>query len=124
MTIRGVYCAAATPVTADGEPDIARFTVHAKQLLVDGCTGVALLGTTGEANSFSVSERKTLLEAAVEAGIKPSQLMPGTGLCATPDTVALTLTPCRWVWTNVVMLPPFYTSSQGTMAFFTAYSRR
>lgn len=123
MTIRGVYCAAATPVMADGEPDIARFTVHAKQLLVDGCTGVALLGTTGEANSFSVSERKTLLEAAVEAGIKPSQLMPGTGLCATPDTVALTLHALSLGVTNVVMLPPFYYKQPSDDGVFTAYSR-
>ena len=48
----------------------------------EGCDGVALLGTTGEANSFSASERKALLEATVAAGIAPERLLPGTGVAA------------------------------------------
>jgi 4-hydroxy-tetrahydrodipicolinate synthase len=123
MTIRGVFCASATPVMADGEPDIARLTAHVKQLIADGCTGIALLGTTGEANSFSVSERQKLLEAVIEAGIKPSQLMPGTGLCATPDTVALTRHALSLGVTSVVMLPPFYYKQPSDDGVFAAYAR-
>ena len=51
--IRGVYCASATPVNADLSPDLAALAAHAQALIADGCDGVALLGTTGEANSFS-----------------------------------------------------------------------
>ena len=88
--IKGVFCAAATPIGEDGAPDLGRMARHAGQLISDGCDGVALLGTTGEANSFSVAERQQIVEAAVEAGIPPDRLMPGTGTCAIPDTVALT----------------------------------
>jgi 4-hydroxy-tetrahydrodipicolinate synthase len=42
--IRGVFCAAATPITEDGAPDLIRAVAHAKQLITDGCDGVALLG--------------------------------------------------------------------------------
>jgi 4-hydroxy-tetrahydrodipicolinate synthase len=122
MTIRGVFCAAATPVMADGEPDIARLATHAKQLIADGCTGIALLGTTGEANSFSVSERQKLLEAAIESGIKPSHLMPGTGLCAAPDTIALTRHALSLGVTNVIMLPPFYYKQPSDEGVFAAYA--
>lgn len=123
MEIRGVYCAAATPVMADGEPDIARFTVHAKQLLADGCTGIALLGTTGEANSFSIPERQKLLESAIDAGIRPNQLMPGTGLCAFPDTISLTRHALSLGVTSVVMLPPFYYKQPSDDGVFAAYAR-
>jgi 4-hydroxy-tetrahydrodipicolinate synthase len=123
MTIRGVYCAAATPVLADGEPNIRCFTTHAKQLLADGCTGIALLGTTGEANSFSIAERQKLLESAIDAGIRPNQLMPGTGLCAFPDTIALTRHALSLGVTSVVMLPPFYYKQPSDDGVFAAYAR-
>jgi 4-hydroxy-tetrahydrodipicolinate synthase len=71
MDIRpnGVFCAALTPLDADLAPDHAVFAKHCRHLLDEGCDGIALLGTTGEANSFSGAERKALLEAAVGAGI-------------------------------------------------------
>ena len=61
----------------DLAPDHARFTAHCKRLLEQGCDGIALLGTTGEANSFSVAERMWLLEGVVEGGIPAERLLPG-----------------------------------------------
>ena len=69
---------------------------------------MALLGTTGEANSFSSAERRDILEAALKAGISGDQLMPGTGLAAIPETVELTRHALSVGVTRVVMLPPFY----------------
>ena len=40
----------------------------------EGCDGIAMLGTTGEANSFSAAERTALLEAVVRDGIAPNRL--------------------------------------------------
>ena len=86
----GVFCAALTPLTEALTPDHARFVAHARRLLDEGCDGIALLGTTGEANSFSTGERQALLEASVAAGIAPDRLLPGTGVTALTETVALT----------------------------------
>jgi 4-hydroxy-tetrahydrodipicolinate synthase len=123
MSIRGVFCAAATPITETGAIDTKRFVAHAKNLLSDGCNGVALLGTTGEANSFSIAERKALLEAAVSAGIQPSHLMPGTGLSAIADTVNLTRHALSLGVTQVVMLPPFYYKNVSDDGVYYAYAR-
>lgn len=123
MSIRGVFCAASTPVTATGEVDTSRFITHAKNLLADGCNGVALLGTTGEANLFSIAERKALLEAAVSSVIAPDQLLPGTGLCAVADTVDLTKHALSLGVTQVVMLPPFYYKNVSDDGVFNAYAR-
>jgi len=120
--IRGVFCAAATPIASDGAPDLGRVGDHARQLIADGCDGVALLGTTGEANSFSVAERQQIVEAAVAAGVPPDRLMPGTGTSAIPDTVALTRHGLSLGVTRFVMLPPFYYKQPSDDGLFAAYS--
>jgi len=78
LPIHGVFCAAATPVLETGAPDHAAFAAHCRALLEEGCDGIALLGTTGEANSFSIGQRRELLETVVAAGVDSGRLLPGT----------------------------------------------
>jgi 4-hydroxy-tetrahydrodipicolinate synthase len=117
-----VYSAALTPMDADLSPDHAAFVAHAKRLLEQGCDGIAMLGTTGEANSFTVAERQALLEATIAGGIAPGRLLPGTGVTALPDTVALTRHALSLGVTTVVMLPPFYYKGVSEDGVFAAYS--
>ncbi|MFQ5570256.1 MAG: dihydrodipicolinate synthase family protein, partial [Rhodothermales bacterium] len=63
----GVYAASLTPQRDDGRVDHGMLAAHVRWLLDNGCDGIALLGTTGEANSFSVAERMEILDALVEA---------------------------------------------------------
>jgi 4-hydroxy-tetrahydrodipicolinate synthase len=119
---RGVFCAALTPLTEDLAPDHARFVAHCGRLLDEGCDGIALLGTTGEANSFSTGERQALLEAAVTAGIAPGRLLPGTGVAALTETVGLTRHALSLGVTTVVMLPPFYYKGITDDGLFAAYA--
>jgi len=124
MTARmtGVYCAAATPFAADGSVATAPFLAHCRRLLANGCHGVALLGTTGEANSLSLAERKALLEAAVADGIDPRRLMPGTGVAALPETIELTRHALDLGVETVVMLPPYYYKGVSDDGLFAAYA--
>ncbi|KQV81479.1 dihydrodipicolinate synthase family protein [Rhizobium sp. Root1220] len=121
--ITGVFSAAATPLNTDGSPDLGLFAEHCKRLLAEGCHGVALLGTTGEANSFSSSERRTILEAALRAGVPADKLLPGTGVVAASETVELTKHALSHGVTKVVMLPPFYYKGVSDDGLFTAYSQ-
>ncbi len=121
--ITGVYCAAATPLNADDSPDLGLFTAHCQRLLQEGCHGVALLGTTGEANSFSSGERRAILEAALKSGISGEQLMPGTGVAAIPDTIELTRHALSVGVSRVVMLPPFYYKGVSDDGLFAAYAK-
>jgi 4-hydroxy-tetrahydrodipicolinate synthase len=122
LPIRGVYCAAATPLRSDLTPDLGAFVQHCRTLLEEGCDGVALLGSTGEANSFSTAERQALLEAAVKEGIAPHKLLPGTGVAAFTETVALTKHALSLGVTTVVMLPPFYYKNVPDEGVFAAYA--
>lgn len=122
-TARGVFCAAATPLDGNLNPDHARLAEHCRRLLDDGCHGIALLGSTGEANSFSSAERMAMLEAVVAAGIAPEALLPGTGLPSYVETAALTQHALSLGVTTVVMLPPFYYKGVSDQGLIDAYSR-
>jgi len=122
LKITGVYCAAVTPVTDDLAPDHAAFVAHCRRLLDDGCDGIAMLGTTGEANSFSSTERRALLEAAIAGGIPAERLLPGTGVAALTETVELTRHALSLGVNRVVMLPPFYYKGISDDGLFASYA--
>jgi 4-hydroxy-tetrahydrodipicolinate synthase len=121
LPISGVFCASATPVLDDGTPDHAAFAIHAKALLAEGCDGVALLGTTGEANSFSLGQRQALLDKVIAAGIDPQRLLPGTSQTNVADTVTLMRHAVDAGVKATVVLPPFYykgVSDEGLFRFY------
>ena len=90
-TFRGVFLQQVlTPLKSDLSVDDERLVSHCRWLLKNGCNGLAVLGTTGEANSFSVFERIRILETLNDGGIPGGALMPGTGSCSFTDTVELT----------------------------------
>ncbi|WFU50049.1 dihydrodipicolinate synthase family protein [Sinorhizobium terangae] len=121
--IGGVFCAATTAVTTDGRPDFRLFIDHCRKLLNEGCHGIALLGTTGEANSFGLKDRMEILDRAIAGGIRPEQLLPGTAQSAVADTIELTRHAVRAGVRGVVMLPPFYYKGVSAEGIYRAYAR-
>src|SRR5512133_1322249 len=106
--LAGVLAPVLTPFDADLAPDAPRWIRLCRWLLDQGLAGLAIFGTTSEANSLSVDERERLLEALLAAGVDPGRLVPGTGCCALPDTVRLTRAAVRAGCAGVLVLPPFY----------------
>ena len=121
--IAGVWCPVLTPVDQDLNPDPARFVAHARWLLDEGCHGLVVFGTTGEANSFSVDERIALLEAILDAGLPRQRLVVGTGCCALTDTVRLTRHALSLGITDVLALPPFYYKHNTDAALFNSFDQ-
>lgn len=118
---RGVWVPALTPFNDDLSVNQAAFVHHCVWLLEQGADGLAVFGTTSEANSLSLAERKALLEALLAAGIAPERLMPGVGCTALPDTLALGRHALEQGCRAVLMLPPFYykgVSDAGLQAAF------
>jgi 4-hydroxy-tetrahydrodipicolinate synthase len=116
--IRGVLAPVLTPFHADLSPDARRLARHCRWLLAHGCTGLAPFGTTSEANSLSVDERESLLDAILEEGVPAGRLVPGTGACALTDAVRLTAQAVRRGCAGVLMLPPFYYKAVGEDGLF------
>src|SRR5262245_53992791 len=107
-TLAGVIAAVATPVEADCSPDLTRATKLARFLLDNGCDGLNVLGTTGEATSFSLEERKRVMDAYKAAGLPLDRMMVGTGAAATADAVVLTQYAAELGFAGALVLPPFY----------------
>jgi 4-hydroxy-tetrahydrodipicolinate synthase len=107
-TLSGVIAAIATPIDEAGSPELGRATKLARHLLDNGCNGLNVLGTTGEATSFSLEERKRVMNAYRDAGLPLDRMMVGTGAAAVADAVALTRHAAELGFAGALVLPPFY----------------
>jgi 4-hydroxy-tetrahydrodipicolinate synthase len=123
----GVNAAVLTPMRADLSVDLDRMAAHCRWLLGNGCNGLAILGTTGEANSLGVSERIAVIEGLIERGIPPTVLLPGTGTTAITDTVLLTRRAAELGCRGALLLPPFFyknPSEDGLFAWYAEVANR
>jgi 4-hydroxy-tetrahydrodipicolinate synthase len=126
QTLGGVIAAIATPVDASGAPDRDRYLRLARFLLDNGCDGLNVLGTTGEATSFTAEQRMGLMSAIAEAGLPLDRLMVGTGAAAVGDAVRITRHAAELGFAGALVLPPFYykgVSADGVLRYLEAVVR-
>jgi 4-hydroxy-tetrahydrodipicolinate synthase len=119
----GVIAAIATAVDENGEPDCGRSTALAKFLLDNGCDGLNVLGTTGEATSFSTDQRRRMMTAYRDAGLPMNRLIVGTGAAALREAVVLTRHAAELGFAGALVLPPFYykgVADEGLLAYLDA----
>lgn len=108
MSFRGVLVPVCTPFAPDLTPDSDKFIAFCKALLEQGAAGLAVFGTTSEANSIGADERMRLLEELVAAGVPAQKLMPGTGACSITEAITLTRHAVGLGCGGSLLLPPFY----------------
>jgi 4-hydroxy-tetrahydrodipicolinate synthase len=123
----GINAAVLTAMNADLSIDLDRMVGHCRWLLANGCNGLAVLGTTGEANSLGIRERIAVLEGLVARGIPAENMLPGTGTTAITDTVVLTRKAQELGCRGALLLPPFYyknPSDDGLLAYFNEVIQR
>ena len=123
----GVNAAVLTAMHDDFSIDLDRMARHSRWLLANGCNGLGVLGTTGEANSIGISERMAVLEGLVARGVPASVMLPGTGTPALTDTVALTRAADALGCRGALLLPPFFykkPSEDGLFAYFSEVAQR
>ena len=119
--LNGVYTASLTPLTASFEPNIPALVRHAQWLLESGSDGVALLGSTGEANSLTLEQRLSIIEQTARE-LPPDRLMLGTGSCALHDAVRLTQASIDAGVYTVLVIPPFYYKPQSDASVLRYYA--
>ena len=117
-----VLAPALTPFNADLSVNQPAFITFCRWLVAQGA-GLAVFGTNSEANSLALSEKLTLLEALVEAGLPPASIVPGTGLCALPETIALTRRAVELGCAGTLTLPPFYFKPAADDGLFAYYAQ-
>jgi 4-hydroxy-tetrahydrodipicolinate synthase len=120
--IRGVLAPVLTPFGQNLEVDTTAFIRHCRWL-VDNGVGLAVFGTNSEAASLGLSERISLLEALIDAGLPAAKMMPGTGTCSLRETTELTRHAINAGVAGVLMLPPYYFKDLSEDGLFDYFSR-
>ncbi|QDG77248.1 dihydrodipicolinate synthase family protein [Labrenzia sp. PHM005] len=103
----GVIAAVPTPVGKDLSPMQEPFLEHCRWALDNGCDGLNILGSTGEANSFDTATRKQIMGWAAE-GLPQDKLMVGTGTPSLRETIDLTVHADELGYSVALVLPPYY----------------
>ncbi len=118
----GIWAPILSPLNHQFTPDPERLIVHAQKLLADGCRGILLWGSTGEAPSFSIRERMGLLEQLLERGLAPEHLMVGVGCNAWPDTLELAHHALDCGCPRLLVVPPCYYKGISEAGLYRVYA--
>ncbi|MCB9957404.1 MAG: dihydrodipicolinate synthase family protein [Rhodospirillaceae bacterium] len=121
--LRGVVAPILTPFNPDLSIATDLFVDHARRLLRMGCAGLAPFGTTGEALSVGIAERRATLDALLAGGVEAARLIPGTGLTDLPGTAELCRDAVDRGCAGVMVLPPFYYKAVPDDGLYGYYAR-
>ena len=86
--IKGIYAASMSIFNKDLSLNIEKTINHAQKIIDQGCHGVAIFGSTGQAQLVSVSEKISLLNELSQSSIKEKCII-GTGLNSLNETINL-----------------------------------
>ena len=117
---KAVYSAVLTPFKKDLTIDTKLFMSHCEFLLKNNIS-LAPLGTTGEANSVSISEKIDLIKTIANSDLPKEKIIVGTGNTSFVDAAFLTKTAVENKIYSVLLLPPFYyknVSDEGVYQYY------
>jgi len=96
---------------------------HCHWVLENGCDGLNILGSTGEANSQSGQSRASIMRAVAESSLADNALMVGTGTPSLHDTIDLTVLAADLGFDAALVLPPYYYKPSSDDGLFNYFSR-
>ncbi len=111
-----------TPFAADGELDLAGAQALASHLVDQGCDGLVLSGTTGEAPTTSDAEKDRLLRAVLEAVGGRARVVAGVGSNDTAHSIEQAVAAEKAGAAGALVVTPYYSRppQEGVYAHFTA----
>jgi 4-hydroxy-2-oxoglutarate aldolase len=90
MLLHGIFPPITTPFYPDGNVYYKKLESNVERYSRTPCTGIVVLGSTGEAILLSDQERRDVLKAAREAAAPNKVLVAGTGVESAIETLRLT----------------------------------
>ena len=106
-TIKGIYAASMSVFNTDLSLNIEKTVSHAEKIIEQGCHGVAIFGSTGQAQLISVSEKISLLNELSTSKYKDKYLI-GTGLNSLSETINLMKVASSLHFNYFLIMPPAY----------------
>ena len=116
LTISGIIPPMITPFREDGGVDYTAFANNIDRWNREDLSGYLVLGSNSETAYLTEEEKLKLIEIAVGSATKGRNLLAGTGLESTKETIRLTNEAARLGATAALIVTPFYYASQMTDA--------
>ena len=119
--IKGIFSAALTPINDDLSINKNLYLQHCQYLMNQEHDGLAIFGTTGEANSLNIKEKCKAIDFLLSNNIKSQLLIPGTGSSAVKDAIEMTKFAEKNKTRAVLLSPPFYyknVSNEGIINYY------
>ena len=105
--IKGIYAASMSIFNSNLSLNIEKTVSHAEKIIDQGCHGVAIFGSTGQAQLISISEKISLLNQLSKSKYKDKYLI-GTGLNSLSETINLMSVATSLNFNNFLIMPPAY----------------
>jgi 4-hydroxy-tetrahydrodipicolinate synthase len=105
--IKGIYAASMSIFNNDLSLNIEKTIGHAERIIDHGCHGVAIFGSTGQAQLISMSEKISLLNELSKSRYKDKYLI-GTGLNSLSETINLMKIAKSLNFNDYLIMPPAY----------------
>ena len=105
--IKGIYAASMSIFNSDLSLNIKKTISHAENIIDQGCHGVAIFGSTGQAQLISISEKISLLNQLSKSKYKKKYLI-GTGLNSLNETINLMSVASSLNFNDFLIMPPAY----------------
>ena len=105
--INGIYAASMSIFNDDLSLNVAKTIKHSEQLIDEGCHGVAIFGSTGQAQLISISEKIELLNKLSSSNYKEKFII-GTGLNSLTETINLMKVSTSLSFKRFLIMPPAY----------------
>lgn len=122
LDLRGVVPPVVTPLTKEDQLALNNLQLHIRAMIQDGCSGVLLMGTTGEGPSMGLDERRTIIDVGVEAA-EGGFVLAHTGCASLQDTLILTRHAYESGADAAIVVPPFYYKNVPVEGLLTYYRR-
>ena len=105
--IRGIYAAGMSILDENLSLNVNKTIEHSENLIDQGCHGVAVFGSTGQAQLISISEKINMLNKLSDSKYKKNFLI-GTGLNSLSETINLMKISCSLGFNKFLIMPPAY----------------
>ena len=105
--IKGIFAASMSILDDNLTLNVSRTIKHAENLIEQGCHGVAIFGSTGQAQLISIVEKIKLLNELSQSKYKNKYLI-GTGLNSLSENINLMKISNSLGFTRFLIMPPAY----------------
>ncbi len=105
--INGIYAAGMSIFNKDLSLNIEKTILHAENIIDKGCHGVAIFGSTGQAQLISISEKIKLLNNLSKSKYK-NRFIIGNGLNSLSETINYIKIALSLNFENFLIMPPAY----------------